>query len=283
MGYNPKHDFPHVMLKHQYSAVARYPSEWTLSQPSANPAGTKELTPPGPIQHAGAFYCPAAQSALSELKVPRSRELLESGKWEEHDNRLSAALPFLMGTNSRPMISGLRGRPALGEPRAEYIKQELVCPAVQLRVRCPLKPESMDAAGFGVPLAEPTWQADDRKCCRQSTMRLVLTERQFNRAQWRLVPGSWEHMLVFESGRAMTEQRFSLLKSPHITRLSEMKWGPRREPMIKLLLALAVAATNQRIQETHATRPVRAESIDIRWRQLTRHLGHEPTRTPPRT
>jgi hypothetical protein len=283
MGYNPKHDFPHVMLKYQYSPVARYPSEWTLSQPSANPAGAKESTPPGPIQHAGAFYCPAAQSALSELKVPRSRELLDSGKWEEHDNRLSAALPFLMGTNSRPMISGLRGRPALGEPRVEYIKQELVCPAVQLRVRCPLKPESMDSAGFGVPLAEPTWQADDRICCRQSTMRLVLTDRQFNRAQWRLVPGSWEHMLVFESGRAMTEQRFSLLKSPHITRMSEMKWGPRREPMIKLLLALTVAATNHQIQKTHTARPVRTESIDIRWRQLTRYLGHEPTRTPPRT
>jgi hypothetical protein len=114
-------------------------------------------------------------------------------------------------------------------------------------------------------------------------MRLVLTERQLNRAQWRMVPGSWEHMLVFESGRAMTEQRFSLLKSPHITRLSEMKWGPRREPMIKLLLALAAAATNHQIQKTHSSRPVRTESIDIRWRQLTRHLGHEPTRTPPRT
>jgi hypothetical protein len=283
MGYNRKRDFPHVMLKHQYSPVARYPKDWTLFEPSAHPPGAKEPTPPGPIQHAGAFYCPAAQSALSQLRVPRSRELLASGRWEEHDNRLSAALPFLMGTNSRPMVSGLRGRPALGVKRDVYVKQELVCPAVQLRVRCPLKPESMDTAGFGIPLAEPTWQADERICCRQSTMRLVLTERQLNRAQWRMVPGSWEHMLIFESGRAVTEQRFSLLKSPHITHLSEMKWGPRREPMIKLLLALAVAATNHEIQKKHATRPVRTNSIDIRWRQLTRYLGHEPTRTPPRT
>lgn len=283
MGYNPKHDFPHVMLKHQYSPVVRYPKDWTLSQPSAHPPGTSETTEPGPIQHAGAFYCPAAQQALSKLTVPRSRDLLASGKWEQHDNRLSAALPFLMGTNSRPVISGLRGRPTLGLKRVSYVKQELVCPAVQLRVRCPLKPESMDAAGFGVPLAEPTWQAEDRICCRQSTMRLVLTERQLNRAQWGMVPGSWEHMLVFEAGRSMTEQRFSLLKSPHITDLSDMKWGARREPMIKLLLALAVAATNHQIQKTHAARPVRTESVDIRWRQLTYHLGHEPTRIPPRT
>jgi hypothetical protein len=141
----------------------------------------------------------------------------------------------------------------------------------------------MTAPGFGVPLAEPTWQADERICCRQSTMRLALTSRQLKKAQWRLVPGSWDHMLVFEASRALTEQRFSLLKSPHITRLTEMKWGPRREPMIKLLLALAVAATNHQIQKTHSARPVRTESVDIRWRQLTRHLGHEPTRTPPRT
>ena len=283
MGYNPKDAFPHVMLKHQYSAVARYPADWTLSEPSANPPGTKESTPPGPIQHAGAFYCPAAQPELLKLTVPRSRALLASGEWEEHDNRLAAALPFLMGTNSLPVVSGLRGRPRLGEEPPTYVKQELVCPAVQLRVRCPLKPDSMTATGFGVPLAQPTWQADERVCCRQSTMRLALTDRQFKKAQWRLVPGSWEHMLAFESARALTEQRFSLLKSPHITRLSEMKWGPRREPMIKLLLALAVAATNHQIQKTHSARPVRTESVDIRWRQLLRHLGHEPTRTPPRT
>ena len=216
MGYNPKDAFPHVMLKHQYSAVARYPADWTLSEPSANPPGTKESTPPGPIQHAGAFYCPAAQAELLKLTVPRSRALLASGEWEEHDNRLAAALPFLMGTNSLPVVSGLRGRPRLGEEPPTYVKQELVCPAVQLRVRCPLKPDSMTATGFGVPLAQPTWQADERVCCRQSTMRLALTDRQFEKAQWRLVPGSWEHMLAFESARALTEQRFSLLKSaPH--------------------------------------------------------------------
>jgi hypothetical protein len=56
-----------------------------------------------------------------------------------------------------------------------------------------------------------------------------------------------------------------------------------REPMVKILFALAIAATSHQIQKTHAKRPCREEAIDIRWRQLGDHLGHEPARTPPRT
>ncbi|NKS96975.1 hypothetical protein GS498_06115 [Rhodococcus hoagii] len=81
----------------------------------------------------------------------------------------------------------------------------------------------------------------------------------------------------------MTEQRFSLLKSPHITGIANLTWGPRREPMIKIILALAVAATNLRIQAAFDPDAVRVESTDIRWRQLAADLGHEPVRVPPRT
>lgn len=74
-----------------------------------------------------------------------------------------------------------------------------------------------------------------------------------------------------------------MLKSAHITKLVDLKWGPRREPMVKLLMALAVASTNHRIQKTYRSRPAREESIDIRRRQLRHHLGHEPAKTPPLT
>jgi hypothetical protein len=53
--------------------------------------------------------------------------------------------------------------------------------------------------------------------------------------------------------------------------------------MIKIILALAVAATNLRIQASFDPSAVRTESVDIRWRQLTADLGHEPIRMPPRT
>lgn len=53
--------------------------------------------------------------------------------------------------------------------------------------------------------------------------------------------------------------------------------------MVKLLMALAVASTNHRIQKTYRSRLAREESIDIRRRQLRLHLGHEPAKTPPLT
>ena len=188
-----------------------------------------------------------------------------------------------MGTNSRPFLGRPRGRPRLGATPKTEVKVELVCPAVQLRVQCPLKPDSMRHAPFGTPPAAPTWQAQERRCCAQSTVTVTLTAPQFQKAQWGPVAGSWEHTLYLEAARSLTEQRYSLLKSPHVTGITQMTWGPRREPIVKILLALAIAATNHQIQKTHNARRPREESIDIRWRQLQERLGHEPARTPPRT
>ncbi len=244
MGYNPKEGFARLMLDHQYAAVMRYPQRWTLTNTAANPPGSTAVRPPGPIQFAGSFYCPAAASLLAEHRMPKTRDLLADDGWEAHDRRLTSVLPFLMGSNSRPRLSRPRGRPPLGVPPRLDVKVEQVCPAVQLRVRCPLKPASMTRAAFGAPLAVPTWRADDLQCCAQSISTITLTHEQFKRAQWGLVGASWEHTLYFEAARARTEQTFSMLKSAHITNLVDLKWGPRREPMVKILLALAVASTN---------------------------------------
>lgn len=188
-----------------------------------------------------------------------------------------------MGLNSRPRLSRPRGRPPLGVPPRFDVKVEQVCPAVQLRVRCPLKPDSMTRAAFGAPLAVPTWRADDLQCCAQSIVTVTLTPDQFKKSQWGLVGASWEHTLYFEAARARTEQTFSMLKSAHITNLADLNWGPRREPMVKILLALAIASTNHRIQKTYKSRQSREESLDIRRRQLRRYLGYEPAKTPPLT
>jgi hypothetical protein len=284
MGYNPKREWVPFLIKHRYSPVVRFPKHWTLTETSTNPPGSSATAPPGPIQFAGSFYCPAAEHLLRGHTVPKTRDLLANGRWAEHDRKLAAVLPFLMGTNSRPIINRRPGRPRLGDEPEMQVKAELVCPAVQLRVRCPLKPASMERAPFGAPLATPAWQADERTCCRQSTLRVTLTQSQLQRATWGgPVVSTWEHALYFEAARSATEQRFSLLKSPHITNLTQLKSGPRREPIVKILLALAIAATNHKIQEHYSARKLREESIDIRMRQLRKHLGYEPTRTPPRT
>lgn len=282
MGYSTKLDFPRLMLDEKYTAIFRYPVTTTLSEPSGNTQGPNPRLF-GPLQYAGAFYCPAAERLLRGHSVPKTRDLLADQAWQAHDDKLRSVLPFLMGTNSRPFRAARRGRPRIGALRAEHYKIELVCPAVQGRVQCPLKPASLQHSTFGRPMAEPDWPAEQRQCCTHSTVTLTLTGRQLQKAQWGPPPGSWEHTLYLEAARSLTERSFSVLKSPHVTGLTNMKWGPRREPMIKILFALAIAATNDQIQRTHHRARRREESIDIRWRQLRTKLGHDPARTPPRT
>lgn len=282
MGYSTKRDFPRLMFDQKYTGIFRYPITTTLSEPSGNTQGPNSR-PFGPIQYAGAFYCPAAERLLRGHRVPKTRDLLAAAAWHSHDDKLRAVLPFLMGTNSRPFLASTRGRPRIGALPAENIKMELVCPAVQGRVQCPLKPASMRRGPFGTPMAEPDWPAEERQCCAHSTVTVTLTGPQLQKAQWGPPAGSWEHTLYLEAARSLTERSFSVLKSPHVTGMAHMKWGPRREPMIKILFALAIAAANDQIQRTHHRNVRREESIDIRWRQLHTKLGHEPARTPPRT
>jgi hypothetical protein len=70
-----------------------------------------------------------------------------------------------------------------------------------------------------------------------------------------MTPGSCEHTLYFEAARALTEQRFSQLKLDAVTGLKDIVEGPRREPLIAITLAAAVAILNHRSQEAYDRRP----------------------------
>lgn len=287
MGYISVDGFARLMLDRQYAHVSRYPQHWTKILPSSIPPGAPSgQQVPGPVQGHGDFYCPAATPKLKAALVHRTRDLLEVGGFLAHDRRLANLLPLLMGTNSRPKLARpTRGRPRLGDPEPDQVvKIDLVCPAVQGRCRCPLKPASLDAAPVDAPLVEPTWPATQYSCCEKSSTTVTLTDEQFKRAQFGLVPGSWEHATYYEAARALTEQRFSILKSQHVTGYQDLTWAPRREPMLKLIIALSVATANWSVQRSYANRTaLSVESIDVRMRQLARDLGRDPTKTPPRT
>jgi hypothetical protein len=282
MGYNVKRDFAATMLELRYSPVARYPKGWNTTFGAVPPKPGGRL--PGPIQVAGAFYCPAAAELLTNYNTPKTRDLLETGGWRTHDDTLRRTLPFLMGTNSRPAAGhATGGRPSSRRTHERRVKIELVCPAVQLRVKCPLKPASMTRAEPGTPTAEPTWAAAERSCCANSITTVSLTDDQFRLAQWDLVPGSWEHTTYFEAARALTEQRFAHLKSSSVTGIRDLLDGARREPMLKLILATAVAVANHRTQQAHHRHRQKTESIEMRLAQIAAGLGFDPVRTPPRT
>lgn len=283
MGYNSKRGFADAMIRHGYSYIGRYPKHWTTTYACA-PAQDGDRQP-GPIMVAGDLYCPAIAKLVPKVAVPSARDLLASSPpgFLDHDRRLQRTLPLLMGRNSRPAHGRMQPGPQSQiKPASEVVKVKVVCPAAFGRVRCPLKPASMALPG-DVPTLEPTWTPDTYECCDKTSVTVGLTPDQVRTGQFGMTPGSWEHMLYFEAARALTEQRFSVLKSRTVTGLSHLTVGPRRQPMIAITLALAVSVTNLVTQRAYAERPPRGESIRFRMRQLEADLGYPPTRTPPRT
>lgn len=283
MGYSVRKGFSSMALREGYSPVVRFPkNRQTIWASSDNGDGQDA----GPVQIAGTFYCPAALPiAKGRRLVGRLKELLdEPDGFEAHDQALQKLFPLMMGTNSRPRAA----RRKAGNPRVtkteegEVYKIDLVCPAVQGRVKCRLKPDSL-LASFDKPEVHPTWEADRYRCCSRSTITHVYSEEQWKLAQWGMVPGSWEHAIYYEAARSLTEQRFATMKSQYVTGLQDMTWSARREPLLCLTIGLWVAATNLSIQASHARNPRRPSSIKERFRQLEQYLGRAPVKTPPRT
>ncbi|SIJ27762.1 Uncharacterised protein [Mycobacteroides abscessus subsp. abscessus] len=278
MGYTNKRGFAATALERGYHPMGRYPANWHLrSQAHTSPVrGQPDLA--GPILDHGSAYCPAAEALLAGRLIHRFSDFDTAAKVRAHDNRLRALLPYLMGTNSGIVKRrARRGRPTTDD----YVwAQELVCPAVQGRIRCPLKPASLDVDPTRAPTASPTWQADHYRCCKNSSVMVTYTDSQLRRVQFGPVPGSWKFTFHLEDGRSANERSFQAIKSDHLTRLQHLKWGPRREPWNHLVIALAYAITNRTVQ-TWTTPP--ADSWSQKAMDLARILRHPPMLEPPRT
>ena len=288
MGYNALDGFAELLMEQRYAMIASYPKHWGLITRTQDPLPDNNdgpaRTEPGPIVGHGDIYCPAAMHLLKQGPlVERSRHLDEKSDLDRHDKRLANLFPLLMGTNSRPRPAApTAGRPRRGAPIQEVYKLDVVCPAVQGRVRCPLKPESaVGTSTAELPTTQPTWEANEFRCCEKSQTTITLSPKQLKQYQSAFTPGSWEHILHFEAYRAMTERQFSVLKSPHVTALDKVNFGPRREPLLKIILALAIAVSNLRMQDDPNLSEV--DSVTERLRQLERLLGRPPVLRPPRT
>lgn len=285
MAYNSHRGWADLMFDYGYHPIGRYPEGWNLVS-HLEPTRSDDISP-GPIQAHGALYCPAALELATPRLTRRAADIAVDGN-ANHDERLSRLLPMLMGTNSRLRKAAPNpGRPRKDEEQAKVYKIDLVCPAVQGRVRCPLKPESMLAAAVEAPTLAPTWNADAKRCCAQSQVSVTLTDRQFRLMQPGLPPGSWEHTFLYEAYRALNERIFSLLKSPYTSNQQAMNWGPRRDPMLMLNLSLCIAVTNLHMQWTwtpdDVQKFVKRDSVSKRFRKLDKELGRSATRVPPRT
>ncbi|MFT3716471.1 MAG: hypothetical protein QM774_11135 [Gordonia sp. (in: high G+C Gram-positive bacteria)] len=282
MGYSVKSGWQRLLQDYRLDGVARYPASWKLawtSQPT-----TKGI-PAGPIQVAGAFYCPAVKSLIRENNhVPVLSKLLADAAFKTHDDYLVRVLPLLMGRNSRLYEGRNRaGRPSLSEQTSTAYKIDLVCPAALGNVACPLKPESLTASRPGAPLVEPTWKASDYACCANSSVTVTLTDNQLRMWQGGPVPGTWKHAILYEAMRALTEQRFSRVKSTDGAGLADLKSGARREPFIALTIAMAFAAVNVETQRHFDARRGRPNDLDVKLRTLRDDIGREPAQPPALT
>ncbi|AUN38693.1 hypothetical protein ASU32_00635 [Tsukamurella tyrosinosolvens] len=284
MGYNSKKGFADAMIRQQYAYVGRYPQKWGTVHASA-PAKLGQQQP-GPVMVAGDLYCPAAAKIASTITVPPARDLLKASPagFADHDRRLQRILPLLMGRNSRPVHGSVQRGPkdAIRPRAADTVKVRVVCPAAFERVRCPLRPTTMALSG-DLPTLEPTWTPQQYACCEKGTITIGLTPDQVRMGQFGMTPGSWEHMLYYEAARSLTERQFSVLKSRTVTGLADLTVGPRRQPMIAINLAMAVAVTNLATQRAHDERRPRGGSIRRRLKLLEADLGYPPTMTPART
>lgn len=284
MGYL-KEGLDRWQLEHKYAAVFRYPEHWRRDFESV-PADPDDVKP-GPVQLSGAWYCPtAAKISLGKDYVIPLRDVLTRDDWEARERRLGQLLPPLMGVDRRLFERNTRnGRPPEGDEPRTAAKMVVTCPASLGNIRCARwhNPDTEDR--LDLPYVEPDPDMPPYPCCNQRSVTLTLTGDQRKRqqlSQW--APGSNDHAIYYEAARALTEQRFNLIKSRTMAGLVHLKYGARREPVVKLVIAMAFAVVNSReIERFEACNRDRPESITAKWRRLERDLGKPPIRMPNRT
>lgn len=284
MAYNSANLYVEMLHHKGYAHIGRYPATWRPVKATSNPSKPHQRT--GPIQAYGTAYCPAAQELVNKSPQIVSRNL-DDEKTRAHDARLRALLPARMGINGRPRAAyDGNGRPTKDRKRARVYKLDLVCPAVLGNVRCHLKPESLAADPETTATMNPTWPATEYACCANSHVTVAYPEGKMKYVQWAIPPGSWEHTYYFEASRARNEGSYSFLKSPHVTGLVELNFGPRRDPLIRLTIAVAVAVANTRSlrtwqEDTEAGVVDKIPTVPQRLATLDRKLGRKAMRCPP--
>lgn len=280
MGYTAKKDYAGILFRRNYALLSRFPEPHNHVHPLLAPNGEET----GVVQIGGDVYCPCAEKlAIAKAAMVIGTSGLDAQKADRHDRLLQQTHPMLMGRNSRVRQAGAPGRPKQGQPKEQQYRIDLVCPAVQGRVRCPLKPESMVQVGeHAVPELNPSWNAEDKLACANSQVTVTLPDKAFRQFHPSLPASSWEHTFLYESYRSMTERTFAIWKSKHISPCQDLTWTPRRAPYLMLVVATSLAVMNLKVQES-APFKKNQNPFQRSMRELEEMLGREPTRVPPRT
>ena len=261
MGYRAKPELAHFLLTRRIDRIHRYPK-------SDKHAGRRTT-----------FILPSVWPT-EEIR-DRLRQINEDpAGLDRYDKMLAERLPFVMGRLDRPRLRDIKRAARLpGEAKDLRWKCRLQCPAEQGRVRCPLKPHSLDG-DHTKPLAAPDWDPSRYQCC-QSEVTVTLSERQLSSFQPGPTPGSFEYQSILDTYRSRTESRFAHLKHPCVTAVKRTNVGPRREPLLMLQIGIAIAVSNLKLQRNF--KPDHTDVIERNFKLTDRALGRKATRKPYRS
>lgn len=252
-GYSRNTGFNVDLLRRGYSLLMHYAKDEgrTFDLSKEVDRNAQEF---GPYLHHGAVVCPAARKTIRtpNIAVPSPTASARIvAKFEEQEERLAA---LTMPVNGLPEVTQQRkpGRPRKGDlgTLETVVKLRVKCPAVAGKVRCPvliddyLDPANRDLpdVGFDAPLDNPP------KVCQSDHTTITFAQPRFRYYQ-PVMEGTWKHSDWMAVNRSRDEGFNNLLTSTEVGNLQDRALYSRRNPVIAMTIAFAVASTNLKAQD----------------------------------
>lgn len=172
-----------------------------------------------------------------------------------HEQREKLLLAGRMPTNTRPKPAT---QPKQGRPRKDAvpctdIRVEVTCPAIAGQVRCPIWEESLALPPDKPDVPNPPRSYDKPRVCQKAYTSVLLDEKTFKQYGVHLFGGS-EFERLYSHARSLNEQWHSLLRASHTGRIEGNFFKTLAIERIGVILALAVAETNEAMQRSFVQR-----------------------------
>ncbi|MGY5884392.1 hypothetical protein [Modestobacter lacusdianchii] len=204
----------------------------------------------GPTLFNGVLICPGFSAATKDAFNPLSATATEAERLA-HEQREAQLLAGRMHPNGRPDPARhtRRGRPSATSLPIETIgyRVQAQCPAASGQCRCPIVSDSL-ALGAEVPsvIDEPD-MANLPYVCAKSISPVLMDVKQFKQYGVHLF-GSAEHKKLYGYARSLNEQWHSQFRADHTGGIDGAVFNTLGVERIGVIIALAVAETNQASQ-----------------------------------
>ena len=264
MGFTHKDGLNKALVERGYYLVQDYPERLgrrsVISRPSqasdttGGQSSTAVVTNTGPTLFNGVLICPGFDPVTLTAFDPLPANASKAER-NEHEQREKQLLAGRMPTNGRPEVArqGGRGRPRADAEQGVGMRIQAQCPAAALQCRCPLVPESMELDAETPTVPRPPRLDNLPYVCAKTTSPVLLTDKQFKQYGRHLF-GSTDHQTLYSYARSLNEQWHSQLRADHTGGIDGNVFNTLGIERIGVIIALAVAETNQAMQRSFRQR-----------------------------